>query len=138
MHSLAISRHHKQHHLKTHIFEVNSTLDHRTSFDVFLNDPVNYDELLVIVCYTWDALEYFALIVPGTINPLLLPDYPTMPLDILESIILPYEYRFQVREYIHEGKQQPILTDFKDKTYFHKHAKQPRRRSRSLGCRNIV
>ena len=136
MHSLAISRSHKTNTLKIHIFEVDSELKHRTTFNAYFSTPLNYDELIIIMCYTWNTIEYFALIVPGTMNPYLLPDYPVMCLSTLESIILPQEYHFQVREYIHEGTHQPLLTDFKNKIYFIKNAKPARRRCRSLGCKD--
>ena len=117
IHWLAYFRKHKTHSLKVHIFEVTHTIEHRITTTVFLDSPVSYDELIVIICYTWDCLEYFALVVPGHFNPFLLPEYPTLQTDLLESIILPNFYRFQVREYIHEARDQPLIIDFNDRIF---------------------
>ena len=138
IHWLAYFRKHKNKDLKVHIFEVDDDIKHRITTNVYLDTSVTFDELIVIVCKTFTTIEYFALIVPGHMNPFLLPEYPVMSIDLLQSIILPNFYRFQVREYPHEDQNQPLITDFNDCTYAHryggsKHCRRPtRRRSCSL------
>lgn len=135
LHKLAPLMHKKTHNLKIHLFEVTGDLTHRSSFNAYLDTPVNFSEIMIIMGFTWNTVEYFTIVVPGNLKPELLPHYPIMELNLLESILLPTFYRFQVQELIHE-QNQPLVTDFCDTTHLHRHGNNqtPRRSKRRLSC----